>query len=89
MRHPISTLNDPCDDIATADEEKPVDDRLRDFMHHCGKKVGDERLFAALVRGLGERGMEQRSVLRPARSFDMALSILGRSYTTTIIGAFP
>lgn len=44
---------------------------------HFGKEGGAERFFVALAQGFGERGMEQRFVIRPNRSFDAVLSELG------------
>lgn len=50
----------------------------RKILHlHFGKEGGAERFFVNLVQGFQERGMEQRFVIRPDRSFLPELRALG------------
>jgi glycosyltransferase involved in cell wall biosynthesis len=44
---------------------------------HFGKEGGAERFFVNLVEAFAERGIEQRFVIRPGRSFDATLARLG------------
>jgi len=50
----------------------------RKILHmHFGKEGGAERFFVNLAQVFGERGMEQRFVIRPGRSFRDELAALG------------
>lgn len=44
---------------------------------HFGKEGGAERFFVNLARALAERGVEQRFVIRPRRSWDADIAALG------------
>lgn len=44
---------------------------------HFGKEGGAERFFVNLVQAFAERGVEQRFVIRPGRSFDQTLADIG------------
>jgi hypothetical protein len=50
----------------------------RKILHmHFGKEGGAERFFVNLVRAFGERGMEQRFVVRPGRLWRGEIEGLG------------
>jgi len=44
---------------------------------HFGKEGGAERFFVNLAQAFGDRGIEQRFVIRPGRSFRDELAALG------------
>ncbi len=44
---------------------------------HFGKEGGAERFFVSLARALGERGVEQRFVIRPGRTWEGEIAPLG------------
>ena len=44
---------------------------------HFGKEGGAERFFVKLAQALGRRGVEQRFIIRPARSWDGQVAPLG------------
>eukprot|EP01036_Dinobryon_divergens_P045396 gene45396-60648_t len=44
---------------------------------HFGKEGGAERFFVKLAQALGRRGVQQRFIIRPARSWDGQVSPLG------------
>jgi len=44
---------------------------------HFGKDGGAERFFVNLVNALGERGVEQRFIIRPRRSWRREIEALG------------
>jgi len=51
---------------------------VRKILHmHFGKEGGAERFFVNLAQAFGERGIEQRFVIRPGRSFRDELAALG------------
>ena len=49
---------------------------------HFGKEGGAERFFVNLASALGERGVEQRFVIRPRRSWDDRIAPLGPTIRT-------
>lgn len=50
---------------------------LRVIHFHFGKEGGAERFFVKLVQGLDRRGVEQRFIIRPGRSWDAQIAALG------------
>lgn len=44
---------------------------------HSGKEGGAERFFVSLARGMHDRGVEQRFVIRPGRSWGEEIAALG------------
>ncbi len=50
---------------------------LRVLHFHFGKEGGAERFFVNLAKGLAERGVEQRFVIRPNRSWGADIAALG------------
>ena len=50
---------------------------VRVLHYHFGKEGGAERFFVNLVRALGERGVEQRFVIRPGRIWRWEIEGLG------------
>ena len=48
---------------------------------HCGKDGGAERFFVNLVKALGKRGVEQRFIMRPRRSWLGKIEALGAFVT--------
>ena len=48
---------------------------------HCGKDGGAERFFVNLVKALGTRGVEQRFIMRPRRSWLGKIEALGAFVT--------
>lgn len=61
-----------------ADTDYRADNAPQRILHmHFGKEGGAERFFVNLARAFDERGIEQRFVIRPNRSFLPALQAMG------------
>jgi glycosyltransferase involved in cell wall biosynthesis len=54
-----------------------VSETLRVLQMHFGKEGGAERFFVNLARAFSERGVTQRFVIRPGRSWDAEIAALG------------
>ncbi|WP_413854931.1 glycosyltransferase [Albidovulum sp.] len=55
-----------------------TDPALRVIHFHFGKEGGAERFFVKLAQALDRRGVEQRFIIRPNRSWDAGIAPLGR-----------
>ena len=53
------------------------DPSLKVIHIHFGKEGGAERFFVKLAQALGRRGVEQRFIIRPGRSWDGQITPLG------------
>jgi len=75
-------------DARTRQGARKAEDRSLRVMHlHFGKEGGSERFFLSLVEALGEAGVEQRFVTRPARAH--AVAHLGPTIATHYRRASP
>lgn len=54
-----------------------TDTPLRVIHFHFGKEGGAERFFVKLAQALARRGVEQRFIIRPNRSWDAEIAALG------------
>lgn len=61
----------------TTEGQTPQRQAKRILHMHFGKEGGAERFFVNLVQAFDERGLEQRFVIRPDRSFLPALQAIG------------